>query len=102
MRIWGNYLDNTGTGVATTVTHWGPVYIFRNVYNTSRMKSERPPDGDDRGPFAKSGSTDKWGNGRRYVFHNTARQPEGNRGAGNGTALSLPSRAMRSMTWPPG
>jgi len=86
VRIWGNSLDNTGTGVATTVTHWGPVYIFRNVYKYSRMKSERPPDGDDRGPFAKSGSTDKWGNGRRYVFHNTVLQPEGNRGAGNGIA----------------
>jgi len=68
------------------VTHWGPVYIFRNVYKYSRMKSERPPDGDDRGPFAKSGSTEKWGNGRRYVFHNTVLQPEGNRGAGNGIA----------------
>jgi hypothetical protein len=86
VRIWGNSLDNTGTGVATTVTHWGPVYIFRNLYKYSRMKSERPPDGDDRGPFAKSGSTDKWGNGRRYVFHNTVLQPEGNRGAGNGIA----------------
>jgi len=86
VRIWGNSLDNTGTGVATTVTHWGPVYIFRNVYKYSRMKSERPPDGDDRGPFAKSGSTEKWGNGRRYVFHNTVLQPEGNRGAGNGIA----------------
>ena len=84
VRIWGNYLDHTGTGVATTVTHWGPVYIFRNVYNHSRMKSERPWDGDDRGPFAKAGSTEKYGNGRRYVFHNTALQPEGNRGAGAG------------------
>jgi hypothetical protein len=77
VRIWGNYLDQTGTGVATTVTHRGPVYIFRNVYNRSRMKSERPPDGDDRGPFAKAGSTGEWGNGRRYVFHNTLLQPRG-------------------------
>ena len=86
VRIWGNYLDQTGTGVATTVTHWGPVYIFRNVYNHSRMKSERPPDQDDRGPFAKSGSTDKFGNGRRYVFHNSVLQPDGNGGAGTGIA----------------
>jgi len=77
VRIWGNYLDQTGTGVATTVTHFGPVYIFRNVYNRSLMKSERPPDGDDRGPFAKAGSTPEFGNGRRYVFHNTTLQPKG-------------------------
>ena len=84
VRIWGNYLDNTGTGIATTVTHWGPVYIFRNVYDHSRMKSERPPEQDDRGPFAKAGSTEKFGNGRRYVFHNTVRQPGSNLGAGAG------------------
>jgi hypothetical protein len=86
VRIWGNYLDQTATGIATTVTHWGPVYIFRNVYNRSRMKSERPPDADDRGPFAKAGSTDKWGNGRRYVFHNSVLQPDGKGGAGSGIA----------------
>ncbi|HUQ25152.1 MAG TPA: hypothetical protein VM140_05735, partial [Burkholderiales bacterium] len=84
VRIWGNYLDQTATGIATTVTHWGPVYIFRNVYNRSRMKSERPPESDDRGPFAKAGSTDKYGNGRRYVFHNSVLQPEGKNGAGGG------------------
>jgi hypothetical protein len=48
------------------------------------MKSERPPDQDDRGPFAKAGSTEQWGNGRRYVFHNSVRQPEGKLGAGAG------------------
>ena len=86
VRIWGNYLDNTATGVATTVTHWGPVYIFRNVYNQSRFKSETPPERDDRGPFAKAGSTEKYGNGRRYVFHNSVLQPGGNGGAGAGIA----------------
>jgi len=86
VRIWGNYLDQTATGIATTVTHWGPVYIFRNVYNRSRMKSERPPEGDDRDPFAKAGSTEKYGNGRRYVFHNTVLQPDGKNGAGAGIA----------------
>jgi uncharacterized protein YodC (DUF2158 family) len=86
VRIWGNYLDQTATGIATTVTHWGPVYIFRNVYNRSRMKSERPADNDDRGPFAKAGSTEKYGNGRRYVFHNSVLQPDGKNGAGAGIA----------------
>ena len=86
VRIWGNYLDQTATGIATTATHYGPVYIYRNVYNRSRKKSERPADNDDRGPFAKAGSTDKWGNGRRYVFHNSVLQPDGKGGAGAGIA----------------
>jgi hypothetical protein len=82
VRIWGNYLDQTATGVATTVTHRGPVYIFRNVYNRSRQMSERKPDDDDRNTFAKSGTGDGFGNGRRYVFHNTLLQappPQGSK-----------------------
>src|SRR5258706_3586633 len=88
VRMWGNYLDQTGTGIASTVTHWGPLYIFRNVYNHSPMRSQPPPDADDRGPFFKAGSGDKYGNGRRYIFHNTAMQPTGSGqyplGAGTG------------------
>jgi hypothetical protein len=74
VRIWGNYMDRTAIGVATTVTHVGPVYIFRNVYNRARTLSEKPTDQDDRNPFAKSGSTQEWGGGRRYLFHNTLLQ----------------------------
>ncbi|MFN2645660.1 MAG: hypothetical protein ABR570_11750, partial [Burkholderiales bacterium] len=74
VRIWGNYMDQTTTGVATTATSIGPVYIFRNVYNRSRQLSEVPPDSDDRNNFAKSGSDRKYGDGRRYVFHNTLLQ----------------------------
>ena len=90
VRIWGNYFNNTATGVATAVTHWGPVYIFRNVYNRSRQLSEVAFDSDDRNVFAKSGSSSQFGNGRRYVFHNTLLQadpPEGSvypLGAGGG------------------
>jgi hypothetical protein len=75
VRIWGNYLDQTATGIATTVTNRGPVYIFRNVYARSRQMSERAPDADDRNTFAKSGTSDGFGDGRRYVFHNTVLQP---------------------------
>jgi hypothetical protein len=107
VRIWGNYLDLTGTGVATTVTHVGPVYIFRNVYNRSRMMSERLPDADDRGPFAKSGTTQEWGGGRRYIFHNTLLQPKGQfefpLGAGAGIAGNskqpLTNTVSRNNLW---
>jgi len=74
VRIWGNYLDNVAVAVATTVTNRGPVYIFRNVENRSRMLSERTPDEDDRNTFAKSGTGGGFGDGRRYVFHNTLLQ----------------------------
>jgi hypothetical protein len=74
VRIWGNYIDQTSTGVATSTVHVGPMYIFRNVYNRSRMMTERAPDDDDRNLFAKSGSGHGFGGGRRYVFHNTLLQ----------------------------
>jgi len=75
VRIWGNYLDQTGTGIASTVASVGPLYIFRNVYNRSRMRYLSALDADDRGPFFKSGTDTSVGNGRRYVFHNTSLQP---------------------------
>ena len=103
VRIWGNYLDNTATGVASTVTHVGPLYIFRNVYARSRVLSERAPEADDRGPFAKSGATSEWGGGRRYVFHNTLLQPGGNGGAGTGISGAgnqpLTNTVTRNNIW---
>jgi hypothetical protein len=74
VRIWGNYIDQTAIGVASSATHSGPLYIFRNVYNRSRQLSEVALDSDDRNNFAKAGTTSSFGNGRRYVFHNTTLQ----------------------------
>jgi hypothetical protein len=74
VRIWNNYFDQTATGVATTSTAHGPIYIFRNVYNRSRMQSLRSLDTDDRNTFGKSGTQSGYGPGRRYVFHNTTLQ----------------------------
>ena len=92
VRIWSNYLDQTGTGVASTVTAVGPLYIFRNVYNRSRMRYLRTLDDDDRGTFFKAGSQDGTiGDGRRYVFHNTALQASSSGatyGLGAGAGLS--------------
>ncbi len=88
VRIWGNYIDDTAIGIASTVTHHGPLYVFRNVYNRSR-KLEGAPDADDRGPFFKSGSGgSNAGHGRRYVFHNTALQPSVS-GATNGGGAGI-------------
>ena len=74
VRIWGNYFDQTTTGIATTITERGPVYIFRNVYNRSRMLSKSTLDADTRNLFFKSGTKSGYGDGRRYVFHNTMLQ----------------------------
>ena len=90
-RIWGNYIDRTATGIATTVTSIGPVYVFRNVWNRNRFyETLANPDLDDRQPFFKAGSDATLGYGRRYFFHNTMLQadpPPGSslpQGGGNG------------------
>jgi hypothetical protein len=90
VRIWGNYIDQTAIGIATTVVHNGPLYMFRNVYNRSRMKSAKSLDNDDRQNFAKSGTASDFGDGRRYVFHNTllqARQDGVTNGLGAGGGI---------------
>jgi acetyl esterase/lipase len=91
VRIWGNYIDRAFTGVATAATSVGPVYIWRNVYDTSR-RSEGPEDRAGSGPFAKLGDHPRFGGGRRYFFHNTLLQRPPAEGAtrlqGSGGALS--------------
>jgi Big-like domain-containing protein len=74
VRIWGNFLDRTATGIATTVTSVGPVYIFRNVFSRNQFFERAAHDADDRQPFFKSGSDASLGDGRRYIFHNTMLQ----------------------------
>ena len=90
VRIWGNYLNNTATGVATTATAIGPVYIFRNVFNRNKFFEKTACDGDDRQPFFKSGSDSSLGDGRRYIFHNTmlqATQSGCSNGLGGGAGI---------------
>jgi len=90
-RIWGNYIDQTAIGIASTVTHNGPLYIFRNVYNRSRKLGGSSTDSDDRGPFFKAGANAPYGDGRRYVFHNTSLQmpnPSGSFPLGAGIGIS--------------
>jgi hypothetical protein len=74
VRIYQNYTDNTNTGVASTVTNSGPLYVFRNVHNRSRAYSLKAFDQDDRNNAYKSGEAGGFGGGRRYMFHNTLLQ----------------------------
>lgn len=79
VRIWGNYIERTFVKIAAAGTATGPLYIWRNIANTSR-KSAVDPDSDTygRGPFLKAGGKETggvwYGGGRTYVFHNTVLQ----------------------------
>jgi hypothetical protein len=74
VRIWGNYIDRTAIGIATTATTIGPAYVFRNVWNRSQFYERAALDSDSRQPFFKSGGDNTLGHGRRYFFHNTMLQ----------------------------
>jgi hypothetical protein len=81
VRIWSNYIHHTFTFVATAATSMGPIYIFRNVFGESRISHQ------DRtgGTMIKTGmnfieiNSEKvsTGLGWRFIFHNTALQPNG-------------------------
>jgi hypothetical protein len=84
VRVWGNYIDHTFAGVATSVAHLGPIYVFRNVVNRSRRNhltgDEPDDDGWDRGDGFKAygkGGTTTYGGGRQYIFNNTLLQQPG-------------------------
>jgi hypothetical protein len=72
VRIWGNYMHDTFQHIATAATSKGPLYIFRNVFGETR-KSRKFMGGS----MIKTGSRDEFGGGRKYIFHNTALQPNG-------------------------
>jgi len=102
VRVWGNYLDQTLTGIACAATATGPLYVWRNVIDRSDKYDAETLDtiagadpctcmsdfwGNPRpevnaGRFLKTttktleeGGTDYyWGSGRVYVLHNTVLQ----------------------------
>jgi hypothetical protein len=97
VRIWGNYIDHSAVGIATTVVNQGPMYVFRNVLNRGRKlhvrdvqarcspeepnngKVEPDNDGTQRGYAFKAFGRSPvggpyWGGGRQYFFNNTLLQ----------------------------
>lgn len=102
VRVWGNYVDQTMTGIACAATSAGPLYIWRNVIDRSDKYDAESLDtiaGSDScgcmaefwdgprpevnaGRFLKAttktleeGGIDyHWGGGRVYVLHNTVLQ----------------------------
>ena len=72
VRIWGNYTHDTFQHIATASTSKGPLYIFRNIFGETR-KSRKFLGGS----MIKTGMRNEYGGGRKYIFHNTALQPNG-------------------------
>jgi hypothetical protein len=83
VRIWGNYLDKTFVFVATAGTSKGPLYIYRNVFASSRISHQDPGGGmiiktaGVRRTLTLDGKEVPGDWGRRYIFHNTTLQPHG-------------------------
>jgi hypothetical protein len=81
VRIWSNYIHHTFVHVATAATSMGPLYIFRNVFGSSRVSHQD----SSGGTMIKTGSKEleidgekvSLGLGYRFIFHNTALQPGG-------------------------
>lgn len=81
VRIWSNYIHHTFTHVATASTAVGPLYVFRNVFGSSRVTHSDP----SGGTVIKTGQRDvningqpvSTGLGYRFIFHNTVLQPAG-------------------------
>jgi len=72
VRIWGNYIDSTYTGLGIATTSLGPLYIWRNIMDRSAWE---PGPNPKTGPFIKAGSDrEPAAKGRTYVFHNTTLQ----------------------------
>ncbi len=76
VRVWGNYVNRTGTGISSTIDSVGPLYIFRNVWDRNQFIEGANCDSDQKQPMFKDGSSTDFANGRRYLFHNTMLQAQ--------------------------
>jgi len=113
VRIWGNYIDKTFVFIATASTSMGPLYIYRNVFASSRISHQDPSGGmiiKTGGPgrtITVNGEEVPGDRGRRYIFHNTALQPNGalNVFSGHGISNAVSKNnifRVRGDTYPSG
>jgi hypothetical protein len=81
VRIWSNYLHHTFVHVATAATAMGPLYVFRNVFGESRVSHQDRSGGmmikTGMNTVEINGERVSTGLGYRFIFHNTALQPNG-------------------------
>ena len=101
VRVWGNYVDQTGTGISSTIDSVGPLYIFRNVWDRNEFIEGAACDSDQKQPMFKDGSSSDFGNGRRYLFHNTMLQRSQagcTNGRGGGAGVGVPATRSSCTT----
>jgi len=81
VRIWSNYIHHTFVDIATAAVSMGPLYIFRNVFGESRVSHQDHSGGTmiktGMNYIEIDGEKVSTGLGYRFVFHNTALQPNG-------------------------
>jgi hypothetical protein len=81
VRIWSNYIHHTFVHVASASTSMGPLYVFRNVFGESRISHQDHTGGMMLKTGMKiveiNGEKVSLGLGYRFIFHNTALQPNG-------------------------
>ena len=81
VRIWSNYIHHTFVHVATAATAMGPLYVFRNVFGESRISHQDRTGGmmikTGMNQVTINGERVSTGLGHRFIFHNTALQPNG-------------------------
>jgi hypothetical protein len=91
VRVWNNFIDLSFNMIAVAPTQSGPIYIWRNVADRSRLNATKNMEHSKRGVFLKTQSKTVrgrfYGGGRIYVFHNTTLQSDGlNYGVSSGLA----------------
>jgi hypothetical protein len=106
VRVWGNWSNNTFTGIATAAVAVGPLYIWNNVSNVSQRAPQSASISTkdlerERGHYNKAGSrTSPYFGGRCYLFHNTVLQPtqEGySRGRGMSGGITSGGGPIRNL-----
>lgn len=105
VRVYGNFIDHTFTGVASASVSVGPLYVFRNV--TAHSDNDpRDPAVNGVGQFAKvDDSKPDASGGRRYVLNNTLLQPSDGAGirggiqATGGSNKTILNTVSRNNLW---
>ncbi|MFL6623499.1 MAG: Ig-like domain-containing protein [Sulfurifustis sp.] len=105
VRVWGNYISDTKTAIATTTVHYGPTYVWRNVVNRVRMCYQTVRDTDANATpsgsgFKYGGFDNGYGRGIRYLFHNSIlEQPSGQFPAAPVYGIEGPTNGDGSVQW---
>lgn len=76
VRVWGNRIDDVYGAIGAAITSLGPIYIWRNVLESSRKGPGTDADANRGAYLIKLGNENEAvTKGRIYIFHNTMLQP---------------------------